>query len=113
MGGIPYAHVIASTFEVRNTGNVPLTFAVTSADLVASGSRSLDDVLRITVRDPTTGAVEYHGRLSRMRLVHRDALAVGTAATFTVEVTWPSDPTDDAYQGAGLIFSVVANASAV
>jgi hypothetical protein len=101
-----------STFEARNTGDVPLTFTVTTTDLVVSGRRSLDDVLRITVRDRITGAVAYHGRLSGLRLVHRRALAIGSAATFTVDVTWPSGPADDAYQGAGLTFSVVAISSA-
>jgi hypothetical protein len=101
-----------STFEVRNTGDVPLTFTVTSTDLVVSGHRSLDDVLRITVRDRITGAVAYHGRLSGLRLVHHGALAIGSAATFTVGVTWPRGPGDDAYQDAGLTFSVVAVSSA-
>ena len=109
-----YPGMVAQTsaFEVRNTGDVPLAFTVTSADLVVSGRRSLDDVLRITVRDHITGAVEYHGRLSGLRVVYHGALAIGAAATFTVDVTWPSGPADDAYQGAGLSFSVVAVSSA-
>ena len=97
-----------STFEIRNSGTLPVTFAVTTADLVASGPRSLDDVLRIAVRDPATGDIVYRGRLSGLRIQHTRALAAGATATFTVAATWPSTPADNAYQGAGLHFSVVA-----
>ena len=111
-GAYPGMAAQASTFQVHNTGAVPVTFAVNSTDLVASGSRSLDDVLRITVRDPATGATVYRGRLSGLRIQPTRALAAGATATFTVDVTWPSTAADDAYQGSGLHFSVVASPSA-
>ena len=101
-----------STFEVRNPGTLPVTFALTSIDLVASGPRSLDDVLRVTVRDPVTGSVDYRGRLSGLSLERSRTLAAGASATFTVQVTWPNTPADDAYQGAGLHFTLVATPSA-
>ena len=99
----------SSTFEVRNTGTLPVAFTVDSTGLIADGSRSLDDVLRITVRDPATGVMVYRGRLSGLRIEHTGVLAAGTTVRFTVEVTWPSIPADAAYQGAGLGFSVVAS----
>lgn len=111
-GAYPGMPAKTSTFEVRNTGTLPVTFAVNSADLVANGPSSLDDVLRITVRDPATGDTVYRGRLSGLRIEHAGVLAAGTAATFAVSVTWPNTPADDAYQGAGLRFSVVATLSA-
>lgn len=111
-GAYPGMAAQTSSFEVRNTGSLPVTFAVTSADLIPSGSRSLDDVLRITVRDPATGALLYHGRLSGLLIEHTGALAGGTAETFTVDVTWPNTSADDAYQGAGLHFTVLASPSA-
>jgi hypothetical protein len=111
-GAYPGMPAKASTFEVRNTGTLPVTFALNSADLVANGPLSLDDVLRITVRDPATGVLAYRGRLSGLRIERADVLVAGTAATFTVAVTWPNTPADDAYQGAGLRFSVVATLSA-
>lgn len=111
-GAYPGMPAQDSTFEVSNTGALPVTFAVSSRDLVASGPRSLDDVLRIAVRDPSTGVMVYRGRLSGLRIEHTDALAAGTATTFTVQVTWPVTAADDAYQGAGLRFSVVTSLSA-
>ncbi len=111
-GAYPGMPAQDSTFEVSNTGALPVTFAVSSRDLVASGPRSLDDVLRIAVRDPSTGVTVYRGRLSGLRIEHTDALAAGTAATFTVQVTWPVTAADDAYQGARLRFSVVTSLSA-
>jgi hypothetical protein len=107
-GAYPGMVAQTSTFEVRNAGTLPVTFAVDTADLVANGPRSLDDVLRIAVRDPSTGVMVYRGRLSGLRFEHTGALAAGTAATFTIEVTWPNTAADDAYQGAGLRFSIVA-----
>ncbi len=101
-----------STLQVRNPGTLPVTFALTSIDLVASGPRSLDDVLRIIVRDPVTGNVDYRGRLSGLRIERTHAVAGGASAMFTVQVTWPNTPADDAYQGAGLRFSLVATPSA-
>ncbi len=111
-GAYPGMPAQASTFEVRNTGTLPMSFAVITGDLVATGPRSLDDVLRITVRDPKTGDVVYRGRLSGLRIEHTRVLAAGATATFTVEVTWPNGPADDAYQGAGLHFSLVVTPSA-
>lgn len=111
-GAYPGMAAKVSTFEIRNAGTLPVRFTVESTDLVANGPRSLDDVLRIAVRDPATGVLLYRGRLSGLRIEHAGALAAGTAATFTVEVTWPSIAADAAYQGAGLRFSVVATSSA-
>lgn len=111
-GAHPGMAAKTSIFEVRNAGTLPGAFAVNSADLVANGPRSLDDVLRITVRDAATGDPVYRGRLSGLRIEDTGVLEAGTAARFTVEVTWPNTPADDAYQGAGLRFSVVANSAA-
>ncbi|MGH2595746.1 MAG: hypothetical protein ACRDH7_07260 [Actinomycetota bacterium] len=111
-GAYPGMPAQTSTFEVRNPGALPVTFAVTSTDLVVSGPRSLDDVLRITVRDPATGSVDYRGRLSGLSIERTRTLAAGASAMFTVQVTWPNTPADDAYQGAGLHFSLVARPSA-
>jgi hypothetical protein len=111
-GAYPGMPARTSTFEVRNPGTLPVTFAVTSVDLVASGPRSLDDVLRITVRDPVTGSIDYRGRLSGLSIERTRALAAGASATFTVQVTWPNTPADDTYQGAGLHFSLMATLSA-
>ena len=112
-GAYPGMTAQVSTFQVRNSGTLPVAFAVRSADLVSNGPRSLDDVLRITVRNPATGATVYQGRLSGLRIAHTGVLAAGAAARFTVEVTWPGiSATDAAYQGAGLGFSVVASPAA-
>jgi hypothetical protein len=111
-GAYPGMAAQTSTFQIRNSGTIPVAFLVSSTDLVANGPRSLDDVLRITVRDPSTGHLVYQGRLSGLRIKHTGVLAPGTAARFTVEVTWPSIPADAAYQGAGLHFSVVASPAA-
>jgi hypothetical protein len=111
-GAYPGMPAQISTFEVRNPSALPVTFAVTSDGMVASGPRSLDDVLRITVRDPATGSVDYRGRLSGLSIERTRALAAGAFAMFTVQVTWPNTPADDAYQGAGLHFSLVATPSA-
>lgn len=111
-GAYPGMAAQTSTFEVRNAGTLPVAFAVNTTGLVANGSRSLDDVLRITVRDRATGDTVYRGRLSKLRIEHSGLLAPGAAARFTVEVTWPSMSADDAYQGAGLRFTVVASPAA-
>ena len=111
-GAYPGMAAQTSTFEVRNAGTSPVAFAVNATGLTANGPRSLDDVLRITVLDPTTGDTVYQGRLSGLRIEHTGVLAAGTAARFTVEVTWPSIPADAAYQGAGMGFTVVASPAA-
>jgi hypothetical protein len=111
-GAYPGMAAQISTFQVRNWGTLPVAFAVSSTDLVANGPRSLDDVLRITVREPATGVMVYRGRLSGLRISHTGVLAPGTAARFTVEVTWPSIPADAAYEGAGLRFSIMASPAA-
>jgi hypothetical protein len=110
-GAYPGMLAKRSTFDVRNAGTMPLAFTVTSRNLVTTGARSLDDVLRIVVRD-AAGHLEYRGRLSGLRIAHTGALAPQTAATFTVDVTWASGPADAAYEGAGLSFSIVASGSA-
>jgi hypothetical protein len=110
-GAYPGMASQTSTFEVRNTGT-PVAFAVESTGLVANGPRSLDDVLRIAVRDRATGAEVYRGRLSRLRIAHTGTLAAGAVATFTVEVTWPATSADAAYQGAGMGFTVTASPAA-
>ena len=110
-GAYPGMSAQSSTFEVRNAGTLPVAFTVDSTGLVADGPHSLDDVLRITVRDPASGAMVYRGRLSGLRIEHTGVLAAGAAARFTVEVTWPSIPADAAYQGAGMGFSVIASPS--
>jgi hypothetical protein len=107
-GAYPGMVAQTSTFEVRNTGTVRVAFAVNVAHLAATGPRSLDDVLRIAVRDRATGQTVYRGSLSGLHIEHTVALEAGTAARFTVEVTWPNTPNDDAYRGAGLGFSVIA-----
>jgi hypothetical protein len=111
-GAYPGMAAQTSIFQVRNSGTLPVAFAVSSTDLVANGPRSLDDVLRITVREPATGAMVYRGRLSGLHIQHTGVLAAGTAARFTVEVTWPNTAADDAYQGADLRFSVMASPAA-
>jgi hypothetical protein len=110
-GAYPGMAAQLSTFEVRNTGTLSVTFVVITTGLVVNGPRSLDDVLLITVRDRATGVMEYQGRLSKMRVEH-GALAAETAVTFTAEVTWPVTPTDEDYHGAGLGFTVTASPSA-
>jgi hypothetical protein len=109
-GAYPGMRATRSTFDVRNVGTMPLAFTVTSTNLVAT-ARSLDDVLRIVVRD-AAGHLEYRGRLSDLRIAHPGALAPRSATSFTVDVTWPSGPSDPAYEGAGLSFSIVASGSA-
>lgn len=111
-GAYPGMAAQTSTFEIRNTGTIPVAFAVSSTGLVANGPRSLDDVLRITVRDHATSDIVYRGRLSGLRIEHTGVLAAGAAVRFTVEVTWPSIPADAAYQGAGMGFTVVASPAA-
>lgn len=112
-GAYPGMTAQISTFQVRNSGTLAVAFSVNSADLVSNGPRSLDDVLRITVRNLATDATVYRGRLSGLRIVHTGVLAAGAAARFTVEVTWPGiTASDAAYQGAGLGFSVVASPAA-
>jgi hypothetical protein len=108
-GAYPGMAAQTSTFEVRNAGTLPVAFAVNATGLVANGPRSLDDVLRITVRDRATGDTVYRGRLSTLRIEHTGVLAAGAAARFSVQVTWPSISADDAYQGAGMGFTVVAS----
>jgi hypothetical protein len=110
-GAYPGMPATRSTFMVRNAGTMPVAFSVSAADVAATGSSSLDDVLRIAVRT-STGDLVYRGRLSRLRIQHTGILAPQTASTFTVDVTWPSSPSDAAYQGAGMSFSIVADASA-
>ncbi len=111
-GAYPGMAAQTSTFQVRNDGSQPVAFTVNATGLVANGPRSLDDVLRITVRDAASGDTVYRGRLSGLRIEHTKILAAGAAARFTVAVTWPSIPADAAYQGAGLRFFVVASSSA-
>ena len=110
-GAYPGMAALTSTFKVRNAGTLPVAFAVNTTGLVASGPRSLDDVLRITVRDAATGDTVYRGRLSSLHIEHTQ-IAAGAAARFTVEVTWPATSTDAAYQGAGMGFTVVASPAA-
>jgi hypothetical protein len=111
-GAYPGMAALSSTFKVRNAGTLPVAFAVNTTGLVASGPRSLDDVLRITVRDAATGDTVYRGRLSGLRIEHAHVLAVGAAARFIVEVTWPTTTADAAYQGAGMGFTVTASPAA-
>ena len=110
-GAYPGMPAQTSTFEVRNPGTLPVTFSLSSIDLVASGPRSLDDVLRVTVRDPATGSLDYRGRPSALTLERSRTLAAGAFNMFTVKVSWPNTPGDDAYQGAGLHFTLVATPS--
>lgn len=111
-GAYPGMPAKTSAFQVHNTGSLPVTFAVTSGDLAASGPRSLDQVLRIAVRDSVTGSLVYQGRLSGLLIEPGRTLAAGAFTRFTVQVTWPATAADAAYQGAGLHFSVVASPSA-
>jgi hypothetical protein len=111
-GAYPGMAAQTSTFEVRNTGTLPVAFSLNSKGVVASGGGSLDDVLRITVRDPATGAMVYRGRLSSLHIEHTGVLQAGARATFTVDVTWPITATDGMYQGAGLHFSIMASPAA-
>jgi hypothetical protein len=107
-GALPGMQAQTSSFEVRNTGTVPVAFAVDTKGLIANGPQSLDNVLRITVRD-RSGALVYQGRISGLRIEHTGALAAGSAASFTVQTTWPSTPADAAYEGAGTGFTVMAS----
>ena len=107
-GALPGMQPQTSSFEVRNTGTVPVAFAVATKGLIANGPHSLDNVLRIVVRD-RSGAVVYQGRISGLRIEHTGPLAAGSAARFTVQTTWPSTPADAAYEGAGMGFTVVAS----
>jgi hypothetical protein len=111
-GAFPGMAVQTSTFQVRNMGTLPVAFAVNAKDLVANGPRSLDDVLRITVRDRATDDTVYRGRLSTLRIAHTGVLAAGAAARFTVAVTWPGISADAAYAGAGMGFTIVASPAA-
>jgi hypothetical protein len=96
---------VRSSLHVQNTGPVPETFRLTAT--VQSGEpRSLDDVLRVTVRDRVTGAVQYRGRLSRLEVVEATPLQSGRSRTYDVQVDWPSTPNDDAYQGLALPFDL-------
>ena len=99
-----------STFDVRNAGTMPLAFTVTSRNLVATGADRWMTFF---------GSLFATGRPSRiprtppgLPIAHTGALAPQTAATFTVDVTWASGPSDAAYEGAGLSFSIVASGSA-
>ena len=107
-GALPGMQPQTSSFQVRNTGTVPVAFAVDTKGLIANGPRSLDDVLRIAVRD-RSGTLVYQGRISGLRIEHTGLLAAGSAARFTVQTTWPSTPADAAYEGAGMGFTVVAS----
>ena len=89
-----------------------MAFAVATKGLVANGPHSLDNVLRIVVRDARGAVSVYQGRISGLRIEHTGALAAGSAARFTVQTTWPSTPADAAYEGAGMGFSIVASGSA-
>jgi hypothetical protein len=109
-GAYPGMAAQISTFQVRNEGTLSVAFAVSTTGMAANGTRSLDDVLRIAVRDAATGNTVYRGRLSGLRIEH--TLGAGAATRFSVEVTWPTTAADAAYQGAGLGFSVVASPSA-
>ena len=107
-GALPGMQAQTSSFQVRNTGTVPVAFAVDTKGLIANGPQSLDNVLRIAVRD-RSGALVYQGRISGLHIEHTGPLAAGSAARFTVLTTWPSTPDDAAYQGAGMGFTVVAS----
>ncbi len=107
-GALPEMQPQTSSFEVRNTGTVPVAFAVDTKGQIANGPHSLDNVLRIAVRD-RSGALVYQGRISGLRIEHTGPLAAGSAARFTVQTTWPSTPADAAYEGAGMGFTVVAS----
>jgi hypothetical protein len=107
-GALPGMQPQTSSFEVRNTGTVPVAFAVDTKGQIANGPHSLDNVLRIAVRD-RSGALVYQGRISGLRIEHTGPLAAGSAARFTVQTTWPSTPADAAYEGAGMGFTVVAS----
>ncbi len=107
-GALPGMQPQTSSFQVRNTGTVPVAFAVDTKGLIANGPHSLDNVLRIAVRD-RSGALVYQGRISGLRIEHTGLLAAGSAARFTVQTTWPSTFGDAAYQGAGMGFTVMAS----
>jgi hypothetical protein len=107
-GAMPGMRAQTSMFRVRNTGSVPLAFVVNTTGLMANGPHSLDNVLRIAVRD-RSGNLVYQGRISGLRIEHAGLLAAGSAAGFIVRTTWPSTPADAAYEGAGMGFTVVAS----
>jgi len=100
-----------SDLTLRNSGSLPGAFEVSVTDLRATGTRSLDEVLGVIVRERSTEAAVYRGPLSELEFAHPTPLAPGASVTYEITVAWPDRGVDaNAYQGASLGFTLRATA---
>jgi hypothetical protein len=105
-GAYPGMPAQRSVLRLANTGTIAAVFEVSVVDLETQGPRSLDEVLRVTVRDGATGEAVYEGPVSGLRLEHPAALEPGASAAYVIRVSWPEGADDDAYQGSALGFTI-------
>jgi hypothetical protein len=109
-GAYPGMHANDSIVRLENEGTLAETFTL-AATTAASASHSLDDVLRVTVLDRSTGSVVYAGRISELSFRGASTLAPDQTAEFVVQISWPeTGRNDSAYQGQTIGFSLVAAA---
>ncbi|HEX2105485.1 MAG TPA: hypothetical protein VHF51_17660, partial [Solirubrobacteraceae bacterium] len=87
---------------IANAGDAPGVFTLSSGG-VTDGPGGLSAVLGLTVRDLTTGAAVYTGKLAAFTRAPLGTLGVGAAHRYRFEVTYPpgrAAAADNALQGA-------------
>ncbi len=101
------------TLTVRNTGTVAAGIVISSDNVGGSTPRSLDDVLRLVVKN-AGGTVVYSGKVSDLSF-DAGSFAGDVSRTYDLEITWPGNAsaTDNLYQGADLTFDISAAATSL
>lgn len=107
---MPHMTAQSQALRIKNEGTLPAAIELTTTNLVSSSS-SLDDVLRIVVRD-AANQVLYTGKISELSIVIGN-LAAGSQLNWTVAIDWPdlTSVDDNLYQAAALAFEFNVTAS--